>query len=128
MRSPIAALLLLAMPAAAFAQAPLQAERPTQAPAATPAPIHTLRNITVRNRADQAVVEAHATVSNKGDILVTSKGRIEPNEIASFQTDRDQCVQDLAARLANGVAVATKGVTNCQVQQFTVFNDHIAAD
>ncbi len=128
MRSHIAALLLTAMPAVAFAQAPLQAERPTQAPTPAPAPVHSLRNITVRNRAGQAVVEAHATVSNKGDILVTSKGKIEPNEVASFQIDPSQCVQELAARLANGVAVATKGVDNCQLQQFTVFNDHITAD
>ena len=128
MRSTLAALLLIGLPAVAFAQATPQVAAPTQPPAAAPAPTVPLRNITVRNRSGLDVVEAHATVLNKGDVLVTAKGKIETNEIRSFQLPRDQCVETLAARLSNGKAVATSHLDDCKLQQFTVFPDHIAAD
>ncbi len=123
-----AAMLLIALPTGAFAQASPSVAKPTQAPTATPGPTQNLRNITIRNRTDKDVVEAHATVSNKGDVLATEKGKIAPNEVATFRLDRNQCVQNLAVRFADNTTQATQTVANCQVQQFTVFPDHIAAD
>ena len=121
MRTTLAAILLMAAPAVAFAQS-------TQPPAPTPAPSENLRNITIRNRAKQDVVEAHATVSNKGDVLATTKGKIAPDEILSFQLDRSQCVQGLSVRFTDGRTESSPPITNCQTQQFTVFDDHITGD